>query len=401
MAASFLSRKVLELQPSATLAMNAKAKKLKAEGKNVISFSVGEPDFPTPKHICDAAKKAIDDGWHSYTPSSGVMELRKAIADTLSKETGVAYTPQQVIASPGAKFSIFLSMLALLNEGDEVVIPAPYWVSYPEMARLCGATPVAVETREEDGFAISPAALNDVITPKTKMLIINSPSNPTGQILPPETIGEIGAVMEKRGIWCLADEIYNRLIFGDAVHKSIASVSDYCRDHTVVVNGCSKTYAMTGWRLGWVGAPLEVAKAIGDLQSQTTSNPCAITQAAGIAALTGPQECVEEMRSEFAKRRKLVHTLLNEIPGITCSMPSGAFYALPNISGLFGKTMGGRVINNPNDFCEVALDKAHIACVAGEAFGTKLHIRMSYATSTENIEEGCRRLKALVEGTTP
>ncbi len=251
MANEFLSRRVLELAPSATLAMNARAKKLAAEGKSVLSFSVGEPDFKTPKHICDAAKKAIDDGAHGYSAVPGTPELRKAIAASLTRITGARYEPEQVVASPGGKYAIYLALMALVNPGDEVIIPAPYWVSYPEMAKLAGGVPVFVETREEDRFAVSAEAIAKAITPRTKLLILNSPSNPTGQIVPPETIAEIGAVLEKKGVWCLSDEIYNELIFGGETHKSIASVSDYCRDHTVVVNGCSKTFAMTGWRLGW------------------------------------------------------------------------------------------------------------------------------------------------------
>lgn len=393
-----LSQKVLELAPSATMAMNAKAKQLQAEGKNVISFSVGEPDFKTPRHIGEAAKKAIDDGWHQYTPPAGLPALRKAIAEALERGTGVPFEPAQVVASPGAKFSLYLAMLAMLDPGDEVIIPAPYWVSYPEMVRLCGATPVAAATQESENFAVTPDIIEAAITPRTKLLILNSPSNPTGQVTPAEDIVGIAKVLEKHGVWCISDEIYDRLIFGDAVHKSIASVSDYSRDHTIVVNGCSKTYAMTGWRLGWIGAPKQIAKAVDDLQSQTTSNPSSITQAAGIAALTGPQECVEAMRKEFAARRDIVHGLLNGIAGMTCSMPTGAFYALPNISGLFGKTLGGRLIQNPTDFCEAALEKAHVACVPGEAFGAPEHFRMSFATSVDNIEEGCRRLKGLAEG---
>ena len=398
MSEEFLSRRVLELEPSATMAMSAKAKKLETEGKNVISFSVGQPDFKTPQHICDAAKKAIDDGMHGYTPVAGVPALKKAIARAMSEDTKAKYGPENVVASPGGKYSLYLALLTLINPGDEVIIPSPYWVSYPEMVRLVGGVPVFVETKEEDRFALSPQALEAAVTPRTKMLILTSPSNPTGQIVPPEVIVEIGRIMEKKGIWCVSDEIYDKLIFGDAVHKSIASVSDYCRDHTIVANGCSKTYAMTGWRLGWIGARAEVATAIDDLQGQTCSNPCSIAQAAAIAALEGPQDCVAEMRASFEKRCDLIHRLLNGIPGISCAKPSGAFYALPNVSSLFGKTMAGKLIDSPASFCDVALEKAHVAMVPGEPFGTKNHIRLSYATSEKNIEEGCRRLKDLVEG---
>ncbi|MCD8349409.1 MAG: pyridoxal phosphate-dependent aminotransferase [Planctomycetaceae bacterium] len=399
MSSEFLSRRVLELEPSATMAMNAKAKKLAAEGKNVISFSVGEPDFNTPQHICDAAKQAIDAGMHGYTAVGGTPELKKAIATALTRDTGVEYKPDQVVASPGGKYSLYLILMALINPGDEVIIPAPYWVSYPEMVRLVGGVPVIVNTNEEDLFAVRPEALEAAITPKTKAIILNSPSNPTGQIVPPEVIGEIGRIMEKKGIWCISDEIYNHLIFGDAQHKSVASVSDYCRDHTVVANGCSKTYAMTGWRLGWIGAPKAVAKAIEDLQGQTCSNPCTIAQAAAVAAINGSQDSVKEMAAQFDRRRGIIYDLLNGIEGFSFLMPQGAFYALPNISGVFGKTIGGVTITSPLDFCTVALEKAQVAMVPGEAFGAPNHIRLSYATSEDNIREGCRRLKALVEGT--
>ncbi|MDR1613447.1 MAG: pyridoxal phosphate-dependent aminotransferase [Planctomycetota bacterium] len=393
----YLSLRVRELAPSATQAMNMRAKKLKAEGNDVISFSVGEPDFKTPKHIQEAAKKAIDDGWHAYTPNAGTPELRQAIAEALTRDTGAEYTAAQVVASTGAKFSIYLSLLALLNKGEEVIIPAPYWVSYPEMVRLCGGKPVVVHSSEKEAFAVSPAALEAAITDRTKLVILNSPSNPTGQVYPARTIEKIGDLLEKRKLWCISDEIYNHFIFGDHGHKSVATVSEYCREHTITVNGCSKTYAMTGWRLGWIGAPARVAKAIDDLQSQTTSNPAAITQAAGIAALKGPQDCVLEMVAEFDKRRFIIHDMLNDIDGVVCSMPSGAFYALPNVSALFGGTIAGVKVECSNDLCNVLLDKAHIAAVPGEPFGAPNHIRMSFATDAGSIEEGCRRFKNLVE----
>ena len=393
---AFLSRRILELQPSATLAMDKKAKDLAAKGMNIISLSVGQPDFKTPKHICDAAKQAIDAGMHGYTAVGGTPELKQAIAKRLTEDTGVAYAADQVVASPGGKYSLYLTFQALLNEGDEIIIPSPCWVSYPEMARLAGAVPVLVRTKEEEFFALTPEALEAAITPKTKVLLLNSPSNPTGQIIPPEYIEAIGRIVEKHKLWCVSDEIYNHLIFGDARHKSVASVSDYCRDHTVVVNGASKTFAMTGWRMGWIGAPVRVAKAIEDMQSQTCSNPCSITQAATVAALNGSMDCVTEMKAEFAKRRDLIHQLLNDLPGVRCSKPQGAFYAFPNISGLYGKTMGGVVVKTPTDFCNVALEKAQVAMVPGEAFGGPDNLRISYATSQENLREACRRLGELI-----
>lgn len=396
MARDFLSRRVLELEPSATMAMSAKAKRLAAEGKNVISFSVGEPDFNTPQHICDAAKKAIDDGMHGYTAVGGTPELRQAIAAQFLRDIGVEYETSQIVASPGGKYSLFLTLMSLINPEDEVIIPAPYWVSYPEMVRLVGGSPVFVEAKEKDLFAVSPAAVEAAITPRTKLLILNSPSNPSGQIVPPENIEEIGRIMEKKGIWCLSDEMYSKLIFGGAKHKSIASVSDYCREHTIVANGCSKSYAMTGWRLGWIGACKEIALAVEDMQGQTCSNPCTIAQAAAVAALNGPQDCVGEMAAKFDERRVIIHRLLNEIPAFSMDMPQGAFYALPNISKLFGKEIAGKLIRNPKDFCNIALQIMHVAMVPGESFGAPNHVRLSYATSEENIIEGCRRLKDLV-----
>ncbi len=392
----FLSRRILDLRPSATLAMDAKAKKLASEGRNVISLSVGQPDFKTAKHICEAAKKAVDDGMHGYTAVGGVPELKQAIAAQLTRDTGARYAPDQVVASPGGKFSLYLTFLSLLNEGDEILMPSPCWVSYPEMARLAGGVPVPVETKEEELFTLTPEAIERAITPRTKVLLLNSPSNPTGQIVPPEFIEAIGRLAEKHGLWCVSDEIYNHLVFGDARHKSIASVSEYCRDHTVVVNGASKTFAMTGWRMGWIGSTVKMAKAIENMQSQTCSNPCTIAQAATVAALNGPMEHVQEMIAEFEARRGLIHQLLNELPGVKCSLPQGAFYAFPNISGLYGKTIGGVTVKTPTDFCEVALENALVAMVPGEAFGGRDNVRISFANSRENLREACARLRALI-----
>jgi len=376
--------------------MAAKAKQLKAEGKAVVAFTVGEPDFKTPEHICEAARKAIGDRlYHAYTPSPGLPKLREAAAAMFKRDIGVTYEPKQVVVSPGAKYSLFLAMQTLLNDGDEVIIPAPYWVSYPEMVKLCGGKPVFVETKEADGFSVTADAIDAVITPKTKMVILNSPSNPTGGIVPPAEVEKIAKVIEKRGVWCLADEIYDKLIYAGATHKSIASCSDYARDHTVVVNGVSKTYAMTGWRIGFTAGPAKVLAAIDDLQSQTTSNACGVAQAAAIAALEGPQECVKEMVAEFAARRDLISKLLNGVTGVTCGSPLGAFYALPNVSGLFGKKLGGVKVNTPSEIASVWLDQVYVASVAGEPFGTPSHIRLSYATSRAEIEEGVARLKKL------
>jgi aspartate aminotransferase len=393
-----LSRRAAALEPSATLAMTAKAKRLKAEGKDVIAFTVGEPDFKTPAHICAAAKAAIDGGQHGYTAVPGIPPLLAAVGKEFKRGIGVEYNAKEIVVSPGAKFSIYLALQALVGDGDEVIVPAPYWVSYPEMVRLAGGVPVCVPTAAENNFAITAAALEKAITPKTKLLILNSPSNPTGGVAPAEEIGRLAAVLEKRGVWCLSDEIYDQLVYEGAEHRSIASVSDWMRAHAIVVNGVSKTYAMTGWRIGWAAGPEKVIRAMEDWQSQSTSNPCSIAQAAAVAALEGPRDAVKAMVAEFAARRTLIVRLLNDIPGVSCRTPGGAFYALPDISGLFGKNMGGEKIQNPSDFCRVALDRAFVAMVPGEPFGAPAHVRLSYACSTKQIEEGCARLKRLVTG---
>ena len=393
-----LSQRAQTGKPSMTMAITAKAKALKAEGKDVISFAAGEPDFKTPKHICEAAHKAIDDGLHGYLPNPGMPELRKAVCDWMLKENGVQYKPAEILVSPGAKFNLFLALQAMVDPGDEVIIPAPFWVSYPEMVLLVDGVPVILETNEADGFNVTAEMLEKKITSKTKLLVLNSPSNPSGVVISAGEIKKIGALLEKKGIWCLSDEIYSRLLFDGAKHFSIAAVSDYCREHTVVVNGCSKAYAMTGWRIGFSAAPEVLTKAMDNIQSQSTSNACSIAQAAALVALTGEQECVEKMRKSFEQRRDLIVGLLNGIKGVTCATPGGAFYVLPNIKQVFGRTLAGRMVNNPTDFCQLAIEHSLVACVPGEAFGTDDHIRLSYATSVEQIEKGCARLKELIEG---
>jgi aspartate aminotransferase len=393
-----LSRRAAEGQPSMTIAITAKAKQLKAEGKDIVSFAAGEPDFKTPAHICEAGIKAIRDGLHGYLPNPGMPALREAVCARFTADIGVTYKPAQILVSPGAKFSLYLAILSLIDQGDEAILPAPYWVSYPEMVRLAEGKTVYMETSEKNGFAFTADDIAASITANTKLLILTSPSNPTGAVLPPAEIEKIGKLLEKKNLWCISDEIYDKLVYGGNVHKSIASVSDYCRDHTIVINGCSKAYAMTGWRIGYAAGPVEVIKAMADIQSQSTTNACSIAQAAAVAALNGPQECVEEMRKEFAMRRELIVDMLNDIDGVTCATPGGAFYALPNISGVFGQTMCGVKVNTPMDFCNAALDGALVAPVPGEAFGTDKHIRLSYATSRAQIEEGCQRLKKMIEG---
>ncbi len=392
-----LSARAAAGKPSMTLAITAKAKAMKAEGKDVVSFAAGEPDFKTPGHICEAAKKAIDDGLHGYTPNPGMPKLKEAVCQRHERELGLTYTPAEILVSPGAKFSLYLAMQAMLDPGDEVLLPAPYWVSYPEQVRLAGASVVTIPTSEANGFAFTAEDLLKAVTPKTKLLILNSPSNPSGGVVPPLEIEKIGRVLEEKGLWCVSDEIYDKLVYGDAAHRSVATVSDYCREHTIVVNGCSKAYAMTGWRIGVSAGPAAVIKAMASWQSQSTSNACAIAQAAAIAAFTGPQEPVESMRAEFEKRRDLIVRLLNGIDGVSCATPGGAFYVLPNVSGVFGRSPKGRSLASPMDVCTAALEEVLVAPVPGEAFGSQEHIRMSYATSPDQIEEGCRRLKDFLE----
>ncbi len=384
-------------KPSPTMAITAKAKALKAEGKNVVNFAAGEPDFKTPAHICAAAKQAIDDGLHGYLPSPGMPALREAVTARFREDIGVEYESSQVLVSPGAKFSLYLAFRAMLDPGDEVILPAPYWVSYPEMIRLAGGKTVYLRTREADGFALSAGEVAARITPKTKILMLNSPSNPSGAVTPPPEIEKIGKLLEERGIYCISDEIYDRLVYGGNTHQSIASVSDYCRENTVVVNGVSKAYAMTGWRIGYAAGRQDVIKAMSAIQSQSTSNACAIAQAAALEALTGPQDCVREMVAEFAGRRQLIVERLNAIDGVSCALPGGAFYAFANISGLLGRNLGGTTINSTLDLCNVLLDQQLVAVVPGEAFGADEHIRLSYATSRDEIEEGCARMEKMIK----
>ncbi len=394
-----LSPRAAAGKPSMTMAITAKAKKLKAEGKDVVSFAAGEPDFKTPAHICEAAKQAADDGaFHKYLPNPGLPALREAVGKRFQEDIGVRYSSDEVLVSPGAKYSLFLACQALIGDGDEAVLPSPYWVSYPEMVRLAGGDTVYLETSEANGFAVTAADIRATLTAKTKLLILTSPCNPTGAVVPPAEIEAIGKLLEDKGLWCITDEIYDKLIYGDNQHKSITSVSDYCRDHTILVNGVSKTYAMTGWRIGFAAGPVDIIKAMANIQSQSTSCACGLAQAGALAALTGPQDCVAEMVQEFAARRERIAEKLNAIDGVTCAVPGGAFYAFPNISGVLGKTLDGTKIDSPMDFCNAALDKVLVAPVPGEAFGTDHHVRLSYATSREQIEEGCSRLKKLIEG---
>jgi aspartate aminotransferase len=382
------SSRVQQLTPSLTLAVDSKAKAMKADGLDVIGFGAGEPDFDTPEHIKAAAMGALDAGFTKYTPSSGIPELRTAISEKLKKENNLEYKPSQIVVNCGAKHSCYNAMLATLEPGDEVIIPAPYWLSYPEMARLVGAEPVIVPTKAENGYKITPAEFEEAMTPKTKMIILNSPGNPTGSVYTENELAALADVALNEDILILSDEIYEKLVYDDVKPYSIASMSKQVYDLTITVNGFSKPYAMTGWRLGYVAAPEEIAKAIDALQSHSTSNPTSFAQKGALAAYKGPQESVELMRQEYDKRRLRVMQLLDAIPKLSYVKPQGAFYILVNISqtGL-----------NSTQFAEKLLDQQKVAVVPGLAFGADDTVRLSYATSMENIEKGLSRIADFVK----
>jgi aspartate aminotransferase len=367
-----------------TLAIDAKAKKLKAEGKDVVGFGAGEPDFDTPQHIKDAAIKSLQAGFTKYTPSSGLPELRQAIADKFKRDNGLDYKPSQIIVSCGGKHSCYNVMIAICEEGDEVIIPAPYWLSYPEMVKLAGATPVIVKTTEANEFKITPDQLLSAITPKTKLFILNSPSNPTGTVYTKEEIKALADICLDKGVFIMSDEIYEKLVYDGTEHVSAASFSSDHYSNTIIVHGFSKAYSMTGWRLGFLAAPEPIAKAIDAIQSHSTSNPTSFAQRGAIAALTGPHDHLNVWLSEFSRRRNYAWRRLNEIPGITCINAKGAFYLFPNISS-FGLSS--------TEFCAQLLEKELVAAVPGIAFGADECIRISYATSMENIEKGLDRLE--------
>ena len=393
---SIVTKRIAAISPSLTLAITAKAKAMKAEGKSVIGFGAGEPDFNTPQHIIDAAKDALDKGYTKYTPSSGLPALRAKIAEKLKAEQGLDYDMSQIVVSSGAKHSIFNAMFALVEEGDEVIITAPYWLTYPEVVKVCGGKSVFVEGHKENHFKISPEDLKKAITPKTKVLVFNSPSNPTGAVYTEEEIRAIGKVVEEAGIWVISDEIYSKLIYDGVKHFSIARVSEKVKEHTVVVDGVSKTYAMTGWRIGWLAAPKEVAKAIDSFQSHATSNPTSISQYATLAALSGSEEELNKMRGIFNDRRKFMIERIHKIEGLGCIEPDGAFYIMLIVDKLYGKRYNGRKINGSMDVADMLLEKG-VAVVPGIAFGDDECVRLSYAISKEDIAEGLDRIEAFVK----
>lgn len=388
-----LSNKSMSISPSSTLALDAKAKKMQAEGIDVIGYCAGEPDFDTPSHIKDAAIKAINDGFTKYTPASGTLELKQVICEKFKKDNGLLYSPSNIVISNGAKHSLVNAFQAVCNPGDEVIIPAPFWVSYPEMVKMADGVPVILNTTEEQGFKFTVDQLEKAITVKTKAIVINSPSNPTGMIYSEDELRAIADLAVSKNIFIISDEIYEKLIYDGYKHISIASFNDKIKDLTIVVNGVSKTYAMTGWRVGYTASNAKIAEIMSNLQSHATSNPNSIAQKATVAAISGPQDEVGIMNAEFSKRRDYMVERINKIPGVSCIKPNGAFYVMMNISKLIGTTIAGMEIKSSDDFSNVLLEKANVALVPGSGFGTDIHVRLSYATSQKNIEEGLNRIE--------
>jgi len=386
-----ISHRAASLSPSLTLAIDSKAKQLKAEGQDVVGFGAGEPDFDTPQHIKDACAKALADGFTKYTPAAGIPELRQAIADKFKRENGLSYKPSQIIVSCGGKHSCYNVILATCQEGDEVIIPAPYWLSYPEMVKLAGAKPVIIETTDKTEFKVTPAQLRAAITPRTRLLVLNSPSNPTGSVYTPDEIKAIGDICVEKGVLIMSDEIYEHLLYDGAVHKSVASFSAAHCEHTIVVHGFAKAWSMTGWRLGFLAAPEPIAKAIDAVQSHSTSNPTSFAQKGAVAALTGPQDHLPKWLAEFARRRMYAWQKLNSIPGVSCVNAKGAFYLFPNIARTGFKS---------TEFCAKLLEQEKVAAVPGIAFGADDYIRLSYATSMANIEKGLERIDRFCRGFT-
>lgn len=387
-----LSNRLNRLAPSATLAMSQKSSEMKAQGIDVINMSVGEPDFNTPDHIKEAAKKAIDENYSRYSPVPGYPDLRKVIVAKLKNENGLEYGINEILVSNGAKQSVCNTVMALCNDGDEVIIPAPYWVSYPQMAKLAGAEPVIVNAGFEQNFKMTPEQLEAAITPKTRMLILCSPSNPTGSVYSQEELDALAKViLSHEELYVLADEIYEHINYVGK-HASIAK-AEGMRERTIIVNGVSKAYAMTGWRIGYIAAPEWIVKGCNKLQGQYTSGPCSVSQKAAEAAYTMDQTCVETMRQAFQRRRDLIVELAKDIPGLEVNVPEGAFYLFPKCSSFYGKACGDKVINNSTDLAMFLLEEGHVATVGGDAFGDPECFRMSYATSDDNIREAMKRIK--------
>jgi len=391
-----VSQRARNLVPSATLAIGAKARQMQADGIDVIGFAQGEPDFDTPDHIKEAAIQAARDGFTKYTATGGINELKDAVVTKLKRDNGLNYTRNQVLISCGGKHSLYNVFQALLDPGDEVIIPAPYWVSFPEQVKLCDAKPVIVRTSEAQGFRLNRQVLEPAVTARTKLVVLNSPSNPTGGALSRTELEGIGALAVERGFGIVSDETYEALVYDGYQHVSIASLSDAIYARTIVVNSMSKAYAMTGWRLGYAAGPAEIIKAMDGLQGQMTSNPTSFAQRGAVVALTSSQEPTHRMREEFAKRRRYIVDRLNAMPKIRCHSPEGAFYVFPNVSALYGKRSGNKAITNSTEFTTFLLEAARIAVVPGVEFGNDNHVRISYATSMANIEKGMNRMAEAV-----
>ncbi len=387
-----LSERAKNIKPSPTLAIDAKAKALKASGHDVVNFGVGEPDFDTPENIKEAAVKALRDGFTKYTPVGGIDPLKDAIIEKFRKDNSLDYTREEIIVSCGAKHSLYNIAQALYGHGDEVIIPSPYWVSYPDQVILNDAVPVFVKTYESDAFMLGPDALEAHITPKTRALILNSPSNPTGLTYNKKALEKIAEVVLKYNLYVISDEIYEKLVYDGAEHVSIASLGGDIKKRTIVVNGLSKSHAMTGWRVGFTAGPKNIIKAMTNIQSQSTSNPNSVAQKAAVEALTGPQDFIDTMRKEFDRRRRFLVSELNSMADVKCISPTGAFYAFPNVSGLFGKG-NGKPMSGSSDLALYLLEQSNVALVPGDAFGEDNYLRLSYATSMENLRKGVERIR--------
>lgn len=393
---TYIAKKAAGISASPTLAIDSKFKEMKAQGIDVVGFGAGEPDFDTPQHIKDAAIEAIRQGKTKYTPASGTVELKKAICRKFKRDNGLCYEPANVVVSNGAKHSLVNTFMAICDPGDEVIIPAPFWVSYPEMVKIADGVPVALPTKEENHFKFTIEQLEAAITPKTRAVIINSPSNPTGMVYTVEELQKIAEVAVKHHIYVVSDEIYEHLIY-QGKHVSIASLGEDIKDLTIIVNGVSKTYAMTGWRIGYTASNARVAKVMSNIQSHATSNPNSIAQAAAVAALDGPRDSVDQMRLAFQQRKDYMVSRIAEIDGVSCLPPDGAFYVMMNISKLIGKTIGGRYIGSSDEFASAFLELAKVAVVPGSGFGADNYVRWSYATSMETIQAGLGRLEQFLK----
>ena len=391
-----LSKKFQSVAPSSTLAITAKVNEMKANGINVVGFGAGEPDFNTPEHIREAAIKAINDGFTRYTPASGTKELKASVAKKFERDNNLSYGIENIVISNGAKHSLMNALGVILNPGDEVIIPTPCWVSYPEMVKLNDGVPVLLKASEDEGFVVSAEKIASAITDKTRAVIINTPSNPTGMIYSEEELRKIAKLCVEKNIYVISDEIYEHLIYGDKKHVSIASFGEDIKDLTIIINGVSKTYAMTGWRIGYTASNAAIAKAMSNVQSHATSNPNSIAQKAAQAALDGSMDEVFAMKAEFEKRRNYMVERMNTLSGVSCLMPQGAFYVMMNIEKLIGKTVNGKLITNSNTFAEILLDEALVSVVPCSDFDSDIHVRWSYATSMENIVEGLDRLEAFL-----